>query len=126
METIATKHQVDRFFDFIESVPGLQVQISNYRQGKNRLFELQIYSGAALEKKVTQPTFLAAMNTAVEWVKEKFGERYGINYRLLDDTERAVKYHIDSIVGLWVTDRPDLVEDPQKVLFQLQNPYPTK
>jgi len=41
-----------------------------------------------------------------------------VQWMLREWTHHLQHYH-DSTVGLWATDRPDLVQDPEKVLFQL-------
>ena len=33
---------------------------------------------------------------------------------------KELQHHKDTTIGLWATDRPDLVEDPKKIMFQLK------
>jgi hypothetical protein len=42
----------------------------------------------------------------------------GYRKRLIRDLE----HHRDTTVGLWATDRPDLISDPVKVMFQITGP----
>lgn len=39
----------------------------------------------------------------------------------LDDYAKDLQHHKDTTVGLWATDRPDLIEDPQKMMFQINH-----
>ena len=41
------------------------------------------------------------------------------NKELVEENERLTHYETTTI-GLWVTDRPDLVNDPKKIMFQLK------
>lgn len=38
---------------------------------------------------------------------------------ILDDYAKTLQHHKDETVGLWATDRPDLIDDPKKVMFQI-------
>lgn len=44
--------------------------------------------------------------------------------RVLDEyaqqVSRKLEHHKDATVGLWATDRPDLIKDPQGVLFRIE------
>lgn len=37
---------------------------------------------------------------------------------VIEDIEK-LKHHKDATAGLWATDKPDLVDDPKNVLFQI-------
>lgn len=39
---------------------------------------------------------------------------------VLEDYAKKLKHHYDTTVGLWATDRPDLVNDPKKMLFEIK------
>lgn len=33
---------------------------------------------------------------------------------------KELQHYKDTTVGLWATDRPDMVQDPKKIMFQLK------
>lgn len=33
---------------------------------------------------------------------------------------KELEHHRDTTVGLWATDRPDLIDDPKKLLFEIK------
>ena len=33
---------------------------------------------------------------------------------------KELRHFRDTVIGLWATDRPDLVDDPQKIMFQIK------
>ena len=38
----------------------------------------------------------------------------------LPDVIKDLQHHKDTTIGLWATDRPDLIEDPKSVLFEIK------
>jgi len=43
-------------------------------------------------------------------------KHYGFLY---EQTEKKITFRKQLTVGLWATDRPDLIEDPKKLLFEI-------
>ncbi len=37
-----------------------------------------------------------------------------------EDYVKDLEHHRDTTIGLWATDRPDLIGDPKKVLFEIK------
>ena len=40
--------------------------------------------------------------------------------KMLNNYSKELQHHRDITVGLWATDRPDLIEDPKKLLFEIK------
>ena len=38
----------------------------------------------------------------------------------LDEYIKSLEHHRDTTVGLWATDRPDLIEDPKNIMFEIK------
>jgi hypothetical protein len=38
----------------------------------------------------------------------------------LQEYAKDLQHHKDTTVGLWATDRPDLIDDPKKLLFEIK------
>jgi len=38
---------------------------------------------------------------------------------ILNDYAKELQHHKDTTVGLWATDKPNLISDPKKVLFKI-------
>jgi hypothetical protein len=32
---------------------------------------------------------------------------------------KELQHFKDTVIGLWATDRPDLIDDPEKIMFQI-------
>jgi len=38
---------------------------------------------------------------------------------MLDEWKKDLQHHKDTTVGLWATDRPDLIIDEKKIMFKI-------
>jgi len=51
-------------------------------------------------------------------------DEYKKEWSFVPDTSERVKnleHHKTTTVGLWATDRPDLIDDPKKLLFEIKD-----
>lgn len=39
--------------------------------------------------------------------------------QIINEYAKDLQSHRDTTIGLWATDRPDLIEDPKKVMFEI-------
>ena len=39
---------------------------------------------------------------------------------LLTEFAKDLKHHRNTTIGLWATDRPDLIQDPKKIMFRIK------
>ncbi len=39
---------------------------------------------------------------------------------IMDQYAKELQHHHDTTVGLWATDRPDLISDPKKLMFEIK------
>lgn len=67
------------------------------------------------------------MEEAKKFLKSKGWEkdsRGGFDFNglasTLEEFAKDLKHHKNTTVGLWATDRPDLISDSQKVMFQIK------
>jgi hypothetical protein len=54
------------------------------------------------------------------WNEEK--QEYNAEWTFVPDSSERIsklEHHEATTVGLWATDRPDLVEDPKGIMFQI-------
>lgn len=61
-----------------------------------------------LEKPAITPNHSGSMRT-LEWLFEKYAE----------ESAKELQHFKDSSTGLWCTDRPDMIMDENKIMFQL-------
>ena len=59
---------------------------------------------------------LRALIATVELTKDKVGLE---TLKELLEEAKKLEHHKDTTVGLWATDRPDLVDDPKKIMFRI-------
>lgn len=66
------------------------------------------------------------VDEAIEFLKTKGWEekstgmydRKGLASVLIEYA-KELQHHKDTTIGLWATDRPDLIEDPKNIMFQI-------
>jgi hypothetical protein len=62
------------------------------------------------------------LKTQKNWKEDSKG-MYDFNSlaNLLTEFAKELQHHRDTTIGLWATDRPDLVSDPKAIMFQLKD-----
>jgi len=70
------------------------------------------FSEYPYENRVMYPRdFILDQNKYIDYLQSQLKER--------DEEFKRLQHHEDTTIGLWCTDRPDLIDDPKKVMFQL-------
>tara|TARA_R110002020_G_C16048518_1_gene754371 strand:+ start:387 stop:659 length:273 start_codon:yes stop_codon:yes gene_type:complete len=83
-----------------------------------------VYKGIRIDKKecIEQGDYLH--------IPRRLGNKFNINgYDLIPKSEcisfmdyvKELEHYRDTTLGLFATDRPDLINDPQKIMFEITN-----